>query len=339
MHILIDKILSETGGLKMNNKRGLIKRLAAIMVTMLMAFAAIPFAAPAEAETLTGYNPDAAITFAKNNTYNYKDCVKFARACAEKGGVPRQSAVKSYSAKEYMDYLTSCGYAVKNELEIHPEDDRYVRISGSKKICNLIYEENTGKLAPGDLLIYKCKKCGKYFHVALVSGIHDTIDYGNNDTGVHAWMLEAQSANGKLIKGQPFYCYQHSSHGRSNVTVYAMHFTSAYSGFEACNTKIGALTAKKISKKTVRLKWAPVEGAVAYKIYSRGYTGGPVLYMKQVTGTNVKVAVPRNKSGKLYNYKNVRYTVAPVFKQEVTFESVTKTYKVVGKKRTLVKVK
>ena len=314
---------------------------AVMIAAMLIAGGFIPYMHNAVyAETLPGYNPDAAITFAKNTTTNYSDCVKFARACAEKGGVPRQSVVKSYSPLEYMDYLTTNGYAVKNELVLHPEDDVFIPSDeGANTICNLLYEDNVGKIAPGDLLVYKCKKCGKVFHFALAAGVRS--DPAQENLG---WMIEAQdSSTGKLIKGKPFYLFQHKvkgeGHGRENIAVYAMHFTNAYNGFSACNTKIGTLTAKKISKKLVRLKWKAVPGAVAYNIYSRGYTGGPVKYMKQVKATNVKVAVPRNKSGKLYNYKNVRYTVAPVFEREVTFESVTKTYRVVGKKRTLVKVK
>lgn len=322
---------------------------AVIMSVLMIAGGFMPFNdITAQAETLPDFNPEAAVTFAKNNTKNYKDCVKFARACAEKGGVPRQKEVKSYSPKEYMDYLTTCGYAVKNELTLDKTDDINVRINEKNKIANLLYEENLGKLAPGDLLVYKCKKCGKYFHMAIVTETSNTVDYYREETPYHAWMIEAQTTGGAVLKkGQPFYRFNHKvkkgtkkiSHGRDNVVVYALHFTSAYSGFDPCEEKVGTLTAKKITKKKVRLKWPEVEGAVAYNIYARGYIGGPVLFQKQVKSNNLKVAIPRNKSGKYYNYKNVRYTVAPVFEKEVTFESVTKTYRVVGKKRALVKVK
>lgn len=295
----------------------------------------------AYAETVPNYDAVKAVSFAKTNTKNYKDCVKFARACAEKGGVPRQSAVKSYNAVEYMNYLIQFGYAVKNELSLHEEDDTFVRgDDGKKKIANLAYEDNIGKLAPGDLLIYKCRKCGKHFHMAIVTDIRDTLDYDNDDGAFQAWMVEGQSANGKIIRNQPFYLYNHkSAHGRTNVAVYALHFTSQDNGFEPCDEKVGTLTAKKITKKQVRLKWPKVEGAVAYNIYARGYNGGPVLYQKQVKSTNLKVAVPKNKSGKVYNYKNVRFTVAPVFERTVSFEGIEHTYRVIGKRRALVKVK
>lgn len=317
-------------------------KLTALIAALVITAGLIPFTdGAAYAETIPGYDAETAVSFAMNNTKNYKDCVKFVRACAEKGGVPRQSAVKSYSPVEYMTYLVNFGYAVKNQLTLHQEDDTRVLIeSGAKKYAHLPYEDNIGKLAPGDLLIYKCKKCGKHFHMAIVTETRDTLDYYNDDGQFSAWMIEAQSANGKIIKGQPFYLYNHnSSHGRNNVVVYALHFTSADNGFEANDAKVGTLTAKKISKKQARLKWKAVEGAVAYNIYTRGYTSGPVKFVKQVKATNVKVAIPKNNSGKLYNYKNVRYTVAPVFEHTATFESVTKTYKVPGKRRALVKVK
>jgi len=317
-----------------------ISRLSAIVMMCTLILTAVPFLSePAGAETLPGYSADAAITFAQTNTHNYKDCVKFARACAEKGGVPRQNAITGYSTKSYMDYLINFGYAVKNELTLHPADDAYVPIGNSKKICNLLYEDNAGDLAPGDLLVYKCKKCGKYYHSAIVTGIKDTVTRLNDQGSSPGWMLEAQSANGKLIEG-PFYLYNHkSAHGRTNVTIYALHFTSADNGFEACDTTIGSLTAKKITSKKVRLKWDAIEGAVAYNIYTRGYSSGPIRYLTQVKGTNVKVAVPKNSKGKYYKLKNVRYTVAPVFEKEVTFESKTKVYRVIGKRRALVKVK
>lgn len=332
--------------MKSNRSERRAKRVAVFITAVLIAVAFMPFAGEAAyAETIPGYDAETAVSFAMNNTKNYKDCVKFVRACAEKGGVPRQSAVKSYSPVEYMTYLVNFGYAVKNQLTLFVDDGTkenriYVRLADGKKVANLPYEDNVGKIAPGDLLIYKCKKCGKHFHMAIVTETRDTLDYYNDDGPFRAWMLEAQSDNGKIIKGQPFYLYNHnSSHGRNNVVVYALHFTSADNGFEANDAKVGTLTAKKISKKQARLKWKAVEGAVAYNIYTRGYTSGPVKFVKQVKATNVKVAIPKNNSGKLYNYKNVRYTVAPVFEHTATFESVTKTYKVPGKRRALVKVK
>lgn len=317
------------------------RKIAVLTAALIIAAGFIPFAdGAAYAETVPEYNAEAAVRFAQTTGTNYKDCVKFARACAEKGGVPRQKEVKSYSAVDYMNYLIRFGYAVKNKLTIHTADDTYVRINGAKKIANLSYEDNIGKLAPGDLLIYKCKKCGKHFHMAIVTETRETLDYWNDDGPFRAWMLEAQSANGKRIKNQPFFMYNHNSkHGSNNVAVYALHFTSSDNGFEPCEEKVGTLTAKKITKKKVRLKWPAVEGAVAYNIYARGYIGGPVLYQKQVTSTNLKVAIPRNKSGKYYNYKNVRYTVAPVFEKTASFEGIEKTFKVIGKRRTLVKVK
>jgi hypothetical protein len=329
------------GTIMKDHTKGIWRRIAAVIAALVIAAGVMPFAGgTAYAETVSEYNAQKAVDFAKSTGKNYKDCVKFARACAEKGGVPRQKEVKSYNAVEYMNYLTQFGYAVKNELTLYPENDTYVRINGSKKIANLSYEANIGKLAKGDLLVYKCKKCGKHFHMAIVTDTMDTLDYYNEDGPFHAWMVEAQSANGKRIKNQPFFLYNHNSkHGKHNVAVYAMHFTSAANGFEPCEEKIGTLTAKKITKKKVRLKWPEVEGAVAYNIYARGYIGGPVLFQKQVTSNNLKVAVPKNKSGKLYNYKNVRFTVAPVFERTVSFEGVETTYKVIGKRRALVKIK
>lgn len=308
------------------------KRLFAVVLSLAVAFAFFPLVSmQADAETLTDYNAAKAVKFAKNNTKNYKDCVKFVRMCAEKGGVPAQAGRNyEYTPEQYMDYLMNEGYAVRSKLTLCED----ATVSTSGKYGNLTAEDNVGKLAKGDLLIYKCKKCGKYFHMAILTGT----DMGAEDD-MSYWLLCAQSANGQMIKNLPFYCYEHSGHGRSKVEVYVLHFTSSDNGFKACTKKVKSLKAKKVTTKKARLSWKKVTGAVAYNIYVRGYEGGPVEFVKQVKGTSAKVAIPKNSKGKYYNYKNVKFTVAPVVKKKVTFDGVKKTYKVVGKKCSMVNVK
>lgn len=304
----------------------------AILLIMAVAIAFSPaMSLTADAQTLTDYNAAKAVKFAKSNTKNYKDCVKFVRMCAEKGGVPAQAGRNyEYTPEQYMDYLMNEGYAVRSKLTLCED----ATVSTSGKYGNLTAEDNVGKLAKGDLLIYKCKKCGKYFHMAILTGT----DMGAEDD-MSYWLLYAQSANGQVIKNLPFYCYEHSGHGRSKVEVYVLHFTSSDNGFKACTKKVKSLKAKKVTTKKAKLSWKKVTGAVAYNIYARGYEGGPVEFVKQVKGTSAKVAIPKNSKGKYYNYKNVKFTVAPVVKQKVKFDGVTKTYKVVGKKCKLTNVK
>ena len=72
-----------------NRTENMWRRLAAVIAALVIAVSFMPFAdGAAYAETASEYNAEKAVSFAKSNTKNYKDCVKFARACAEKGGVP-----------------------------------------------------------------------------------------------------------------------------------------------------------------------------------------------------------------------------------------------------------
>ncbi len=311
------------------------KRIVKSITLVLMVMVGITFSPvgtlTADAVTLTSYKATSAVSFAKTNTKNYKDCVKFARLSAEKGGVPAQKG-RSYefTPEQYMEYLTTEGFAVSNPLTLCGDAD----LEGTTKYANLCVEDNKGKVAKGDLLLYKCKKCGKYFHMAVVT---DTANGDGNNR--HYWIINAQSANGKVMKDLPMYTYEHNGHGRNNVALYALHFTSSSNGFKALTKTVKKLKAKKVTAKKAKLTWKKASGAVAYNIYARGYTGGPVEFVKQVKGTSVKVAIPKNSKGKVYNYKKVKFTVAPVYKKSATFEGVTKTYKIPGKKCTLVSVK
>lgn len=310
------------------------KRTVKAITIMLVVMVGIAFSPVAtltvDAVTLPGYNATKAVSFAKSNTKNYCDCVKFAKKCAEKGGVPKQKARSyGYSTKQYMDYLITEGYTVSNRLTLCED----VTVHGSRKYGNLRVEDNKGKVAAGDLIAYKCKKCGKYFHTAVVTG------KDRGDDGHHYWIINAQRKGETPIRNLPMYAFEHNSHGRGNVVLYALHFTSSGNGFKACNTTVKSLKAKKVTAKKAKLTWKKASGAVSYNIYAKGYAGGPVEFVKQVKGTSVKVAIPKNSKGKVYNYKKVKFTVAPVYKRSAKFEGVTKTYKIPGKKCTLVSVK
>ncbi len=306
-------------------------KFVAIALVMAVVVVFSPLASlSADAVTLPGYKAASTVSAAKNCTTNYKDCVKFVRMCAQKGGVPVQKGRKyGYSTEQYMKYLTSEGFAVINQLTLCGDET----VLGSGKYGNLCVEQNKGKLAAGDLLAYKCKKCGKYFHMAVVTDIDQGVD-----SNLHYWIVYAQSSKG-MIRNQPMYQFSHNGHGRGNVALYALHFTSSDNGFTACTKTVKKLKAKKVTTKKAKLSWKKTSGAVAYNIYAKTYAGGPVEFVKQVKGNSVKVAIPKNSKGKVYNYKKVQFAVAPVFKQSAAFEGVTKTYKVVGKKCKLVKVK
>lgn len=305
-------------------------RALTILVCMVVMISFSPLGlVKADAQPLTGYNPGAAVNYAKGTSKNYKDCVKFAIACAKKGGVPSEKGKKNYTATAYMDYLTSNGYAVKHQLTTCA--DTYVPMGGVNKIGNLRCEDNKGKVARGDILAYYCNVCHKYFHMAVVT---DTA-MGRDDNCSY-WILCANSANGKVIKNQPFYLYSHKSHGRDNVTVYSMHFTSAANGFQGCGTTVSGLYAKKVSKSKARLTWNPAPGAVAYNIYVRPTAKGKISFVKQVTATDVRVSIPK-KSRK--NFKKVRYAVTPVVSQQVSFDGTVMNYNVTAQRSAFVKLK
>lgn len=307
-------------------------RSIAIMLVIAVAVAFSPvFSLNADAVTQTGYKAAAAVSFAKNNKTNYKDCVKFARMSVQKGGIPAQKGRNyEFSPVQYMKYLTTEGFAVSNPLTLCGDSE----LESTTKYANLCVEDNKGKVAKGDILLYKCKKCGKYFHMAVVT---DTANGAGN--GRHYWIINAQRKGETQIRNLPMYKFEHNGHGRGNVVLYALHFTSSSNGFKALTKTVKKLKAKKVTKKKAKLTWKKASGAVAYNIYARGYAGGPVEFVKQVKGTSAKVAIPKNSKGKVYNYKNVKFAVAPVYKKSVTFEGVKRTYKIPAKKCKLVAVK
>ncbi len=325
------------------------KKILAAAIAVAMVFAWMPLiSGHAQATQVLSYDSATALKYVKNlgaTKMKNMDCTELMVAASQKGGVPAQkNRTWGFSAKQYMDYLINDGYAVKYQLTMC--DDQLVPFDENgttkNKKANLRYEDNKGKIAPGDLIIYYCKAsgCKKYFHFAIAHetapGYEDWQHIQSDESSGNYWTIYGTSS-GKGLTDAPFYRFAHSGHttvlnGETvpNVSVYCLHFTSRSNGYSAYTKTVSNLKGKKLSSKTVKLTWTKSTGATKYKIYARGSSTLPAMYIKTVTTNYAKVSFPKNGSGKYYS--NPQFAVAPVKAKSVTFEGITKKPLLVGGK-------
>ena len=149
-----------------------------LMTTIIASFFLIGSAAVYAADY--GYDADKALTYADKHyqedfDYEYgkkvkADCVKFVRSCVEAGGVPKEAnRTWGYTPEDYVNYIVDNGWADYYELQLTEHTDPWVL--GRYFIDPQL---NSGKLSPGDVLVYNCTKPGctkPCFHLELV---HDT---------------------------------------------------------------------------------------------------------------------------------------------------------------------
>ena len=143
------------------------KRFFSILTAMALIITVSVTPMPAyAAANASGYSSAKALEYAAAHCNDGgDDCVVFARACVEAGGIPKDKDRNyGYTPEQYKDYLVDNGFAVINELtcDYYYSDYQGIRLA-----------DNEGKVAPGDIILYHCnnKDCTKQdFHMSIVKG-------------------------------------------------------------------------------------------------------------------------------------------------------------------------
>ena len=206
---------------------------------------------PATALASNSYNPAAAINYAsKNIGTGISDCVIFTRACVEAGGIPQQpERTYNYSVSDYVNYITQSGFGVTYKLETHQE--------GSYSYVDASSPENIGKVAPGDIVLYKCTKqdCPKpLFHIALVSKFESRNGY--NDVYIYA---ENVTQDNKLLT--PI-MHKLDNAAKDEIEIYSIHIQDTI-----YNDYLKSITAKATSSNKIKITWTKSSSASSYNIY------------------------------------------------------------------------
>lgn len=264
---------------------------AVLVVTLTPINAAVTFGASA-----ADYSSSKALSYAKNHWNDGKgDCVAFVRACVEAGGIPKESGrTYNYTAKQYRDYLVKNNYAEVFKLSA---DYYYGDFQGIKA------EDNQGKIAPGDIILYHCnnKKCPKQdFHMSVCSGWE-----GTNEGKYPGWVT--CYAHNTAVNNKVACKIKCSRCGadKNSITMYAVHFKSEANGYQYPDAP--SIKAAKASSSAIKVSWEQVEDADGYCVYrstkkASGYTLKKTVGKTSVSWKNAKLA-----KGKRYYYKVKAY--------------------------------
>lgn len=140
------------------------KKMCSALCVFLLILMILPFGTTEVfAAGALGYNSEKALSYARSHWNDGKgDCVEFVRACVQAGGIPKESGrTYGYTPKQYKDYLIKNDYAVVYKLSTSNYYSNYQGIYAA---------DNDGKIAPGDIILYRCnnKKCPKpEFHLSI----------------------------------------------------------------------------------------------------------------------------------------------------------------------------
>lgn len=243
------------------------------------------------------YNAEKALAYAKNHWNDGKgDCVVFVRACVEAGGIPRESGrTYNYTAGQYRNYLVKNNYAEVFKLST---DYYYSDYQG------ILAEDNQGKIAPGDIILYHCnnKKCPKKdFHMSICNGWE-----GTNEGKYPGWVT--CYAHNTAVNNKVACKIKCSRCGakKNSITMYAIHFKSEANGYHY--PAAPAIKAVKAGSASIRVSWNQVEGADGYKVYrsvkkNSGYKAVKTAGRDTRSWKNTKLT-----KGKRYYYKVKAYS-------------------------------
>lgn len=227
-----------------------------------------------------------------------QDCTAFARYCVENAGVPTdEDRPYNYQVGDYKDYLLNNGYAVLNKLVTRKTS--YIDKSGKTAYSHYIpVDENADKVAPGDIFLYKCDKCGKYFHMSICRGPAEGKEF-------YRYYQQNPKQDGSKLALK-------IGHGVCGATaagtsMYALHITSADNGFTDYPETVNGFKAKLSAYNKVRLSWDSAVGAVKYNVFRAYNNTFAFEKVATVTGTTYVETVPASKLG----YKT-KFFVRPV---------------------------
>lgn len=274
------------------------KRIVRISMLALvcMAFFMAGLNSECEASTAIRYDAQKALAYAQEhwddeNAYDGgdQDCVKFAKACAEAGGIPKEERSYNgveygYTSADYLKYNTSNGFATLYKLDLTPhawDSNRYYIDS----------YDNVGKISPGDLLGYYCSNCDKYIHLAVVAEADGLVTcYAHN--------VSKKGYYGDVIT------YPHTGCGGTDadMQLHSLHFKTNIVKYEE---KVTGISAKRAAYNKIKISWNAAEEADGYKLYKKNSKNGSWNLLIDTTKTSItnKIAT----IGNTYYYKVIPY--------------------------------
>lgn len=225
------------------------------------------FGTTAFAASMDDYDPDKALQYAIDNWNNLTprekvkgkaDCVVFMRSCLEKGGMPVERSYE-YTPNDYVSFLKSKGF---KEYAMSASD-----------------ETNT---ASGDLILYYCGTCKKYYHMSMIiDPYYMTIVHHN--------------VNGKIgAMGKTFYAFAHSGHAGARYTI--LHYPNY-------KDKSDSVTAEFTEDNKIALEWNGVDSAVSYNVYRATAANGTYTKIANVKETSYTYSPAASFSGKKLYFK------------------------------------
>lgn len=225
------------------------------------------FGTTAFAASMDDYDPDKALQYAIDNWNNLTprekvkgkaDCVVFMRSCLEKGGMPVERSYE-YTPNDYVSFLKSKGF--------------------KEYAMSLSDETNT---ASGDLILYYCGTCKKYYHMSMIiDPYYMTIVHHN--------------VNGKIgAMGKTFYAFAHSGHAGARYTI--LH----YPNYKDKSSKV---TAAFTEDNKIALEWSGVDSAVSYNVYRATADNGTYTKIANTKVTSYTYTPAASFSGKKLYFK------------------------------------
>lgn len=209
------------------------RKVLSILLAIAVCISMIGITAP-EANAATGsaynYSSEKALEYAAANwdidPYDV-DCIAFVKACVKAGGGPSVSG----GIKSYVSTMVDKGYAEFTQLKC-------IKTSFNKTLYYVNVKDNQGTIAPGDVGVYVCPKCGRYWHVVLIA----PYDTSGKYSGYFRFYAHNNPKNNAVL-------YRHG-HNKTyctnepdNTQLWVLHFKSAENGYDKDGKKLTTVTA------------------------------------------------------------------------------------------------
>ena len=278
-------------------KRELSKRVQRIVIAILaimLVFTSLPGGFNvAFGETVSGYDVNKAVAYAKEHYDDFKDildengeeggdCTQFVRECLEAGGVPKDEArTYGYTEDQFISYLVNNGYAEKHELKTEKQNwtipQWYVKAA-----------DNQDTFSVGDGVVYHCTKCGENFHMSFNTGI--------DEKGFVRYYAQNRAVGDEVL------CLIDCSEcgaSRENVKLYSVHVTSPENGYSTAynNKAVTGLEARRVNDTDIAIKWNAVSGAAGYKVFIKYGKNSVFNLYKDIKGTSLTFTEPEKDKG------------------------------------------
>lgn len=256
------------------------------------------------AESVPDYDASKAISYAANHCGDSteadgtkSDCIEFARTCVQKGGVPKDSSRvrkngTGYTVADYIDYMVDNGYAELNKLTV----EKVTFANGSGPFYYINSETNKGKVAPGDIFIYKCSNssCSKtFFHASICAAADTEGTYAN----YYRCYAHNMSVDNRPVCAIP--CNTCKT-DESKTEMYALHITSKDNGFSNYADKVTVKVTRSAYNK-LKVSWNAADGASKYNVFYKKKQTGFFKKLTTTSGTSAVYNVPKNEyAGTIY---------------------------------------